>query len=264
MTLIAASCPSNRLAAVTNRTGWTGTCRSDGVPVMSLLGLWSPAGRPRRRMTCTTTVDPWSTVDSDKGPARCRGQGTAPATTSEGEDGGEGLAECGGGIGWTGDGAPGDELIRPHQNRALFLDAPNCGPCAVRVLVTVLRTDGGDRDADPELVLHDRSRVVPVGVGLPRQQHVVAGGDHQVQRRDPAAVLLQPGVGEPAPGLGGRRVRTPQRVAWRLAGAIRHECPGRVGEPDLDVVRLELHLLGLQNVGRPRTKAFAHGRIGEQ
>src|SRR5215212_609226 len=74
---------------------------------------------------------------------RCRGQGTAPATTSEGEDGGEGLVECGGGIGGAGDGAPGDELIRPHQNRALFLDAPNCGPCAVRVLITVLRTDGG-------------------------------------------------------------------------------------------------------------------------
>src|ERR671916_272720 len=31
ITLIAASCPSNRLAAVTKRTGWVGTCRSDGM-----------------------------------------------------------------------------------------------------------------------------------------------------------------------------------------------------------------------------------------
>ena len=38
MMLIAASWPSNRLAAVTNRTGWAGTCRADGVvAVMGLL-----------------------------------------------------------------------------------------------------------------------------------------------------------------------------------------------------------------------------------
>ena len=51
MTLIAASCPSNRLAAVTNRTGWTGTCRGGrpGSVVLDVMALlpWCPvrAGR---------------------------------------------------------------------------------------------------------------------------------------------------------------------------------------------------------------------------
>jgi hypothetical protein len=52
-------------------------------PVMPLHGLWSPARKPRRRMTWTTTVDPWSTVDSrtrgrrgaeDRAPRRQRRQ----------------------------------------------------------------------------------------------------------------------------------------------------------------------------------------------
>src|SRR3954451_1156286 len=50
ITLIAASCPSNRLAAVTNRTGWTGTCSSDGaVEAMPLPDARTPACRPGAR-----------------------------------------------------------------------------------------------------------------------------------------------------------------------------------------------------------------------
>src|SRR3954452_9967164 len=57
ITLIAASCPSNRLAAVTNRTGWTGTCRSDGLPGMPLPGL-RPTASPRPNLVGRPSISP--------------------------------------------------------------------------------------------------------------------------------------------------------------------------------------------------------------
>src|SRR3954451_3052777 len=87
-------------------------------------------------------------------PGAATPRGTAPATRrSHGEDAGERLAERGRGIGRSGGGPPGDELVRSHQDGALLPDAPDGEPRAVGVPIAVLRADGGDRDLDAELVL---------------------------------------------------------------------------------------------------------------
>src|SRR4051812_26736628 len=48
MMLIDASCPSNRLAAVTNRTGWTGVCSSGSVTPPDYFDFQLPAMTARR------------------------------------------------------------------------------------------------------------------------------------------------------------------------------------------------------------------------
>ena len=77
---------------------------------------------------------------------------------------------------------------------------------------------GADRHAgegDVELFGRLPGGVAPAGCLGTGDQHEAAGRAHEVVRRDPVAVALDPGVGEPVTGAGRRGVVGAHRVSAR-------------------------------------------------
>ncbi len=200
------------------------------------------------------------------------GRGEAPvrrdpavgsSTSVAPEDAHQCLAQCGAGDRRQVGTAPGDVLVRPHQQGAVVGGVALAPPRMVAVDhgAAVAYRQRFERHA--EFARHLGGGGDPGRRRLAHQQHEAVRCD-QIKRRDDRALAADPGVRQPVAGARGRHIVQAHRVALRRGRAVRNHGAVVIPEADFQVVGLELRAVHQHHVGQAGAPRQPFVVVGQQ